>query len=66
METLELKQPANSIELARNAKGQYSWVIKCRGDDDEEVAERISTWQKALDRVYMVMKGEKDASATTE
>ena len=64
MNEQELKQPANSIELARNAKGQYSWVIKCRGDDDEEVESRISTWQKALDKTYMLKV--EDVSPPTE
>ena len=62
METLELKQPANSIELARNAKGEYSYHIKCRGDDHLEVFSRIAQWQDILDSKYPVKV--KDADST--
>lgn len=62
METLELKQPANSIELARNAKGEYSFHIKCRGDNPIEVQERIGIWDDMLTRRYPVKV--KDANAS--
>lgn len=32
---------ATSIELSRTSKGLYSWTVKCRGDNDEEVLKRI-------------------------
>ena len=50
----EIKQPANSIELARNAKGEYSYHIKCRGDDALEVKTRTAASQAWLDERYPV------------
>lgn len=52
--TLESHQPANSIELARNAKGEYSYHIKVRGDDSVELSIRLENWRKMLDSMYPV------------
>ena len=55
----EIKQPANSIELSRNAKGEYSYHIKCRGDNFAEVGDRIEMWEERLNGKYPVKANDK-------
>lgn len=62
----EIKQPANSIELSRNAKGEYSYHIKCRGDNTVEVQERIEDWEDKLNERYPVKVTTKTNDKPTE
>ena len=50
--TTEIYSEANSIELSRNVKGQYSWTIKTYGNDLEEVLKKVKTAQEELLKTY--------------
>ena len=41
-----------SIELHRNAKGEYSWKIKCSNDDIKELEKTIDDMNKRLKEKY--------------
>lgn len=56
----EIRQPAHSIEVHRNAKGEFSGVWKCRGDDEEEVKARLERWEAWFNERYPVKTNDKE------
>ena len=50
------QENTNSIEVSKNAKGDYTWSIKLYSDAGEELPDRI----KKIDRVLRKMFKEQD------
>lgn len=49
------RETRSSIELTRNAKGDYQWVIKCYYEDGQHVQALARTWaiDSALRKDYL-------------
>ena len=55
----ESTQDSDSIELSRNAKGQYSWTVKIYGMDAKEMQTRLSLIDESLKHAYSALVEEK-------
>ena len=47
----EQRDPLNSLEVTKNTKG-YNWSLKCRGDDVEEVFNRLVSLEKKVKEAF--------------
>ena len=45
-------QPLVSVDLSISTKGVKTWTIKCRGDVDQEVLDRVTAMNTQLQAMY--------------